>query len=78
MVRTRKFFNAIAAVSRTLVSVYQTADTSLEAGICQNVTEGTGVFIFACGKDDDVAGLCVVDGELQHDVIAGTVDPLVL
>ena len=49
---------------------HQAADAFCEAGIGQHVTEGTGFFIFAGGNDDDVTRLGIVDGKLQHDVVA--------
>ncbi|MND39747.1 hypothetical protein D3C80_304730 [compost metagenome] len=49
---------------------HQAANTLCEAGIGENVAERTGFFIFAGGNDDDVARLGIVDGKLQHDVVA--------
>ncbi len=52
-------------VTHTTVG-HKAVDALGKAGIGQHVAEGAGLLVFAARDDDDVAGLSIVDRELQE------------
>ena len=67
-------FNEVRGVADAGVGDHGSESLGLH-GVAQDVAEGPGLLKFAGGHEHHIAGLGVVDGDLQHEVVTrGTLD----